>query len=226
MAIAKSLFAAAFVLVPSVLSAATFAYVADGGTNVDTSSVSQFDLVVTDTGTITDLNVAMVLSNDRQNVTFPGTIAWGDLNVSISKDGVTVDLWQAGNPGENDELYVALDDNSTQGETLNDVLNRAGGGQSDVVPVYPGAPVPVDPNNPGTSYDPIEALSAFNGLELAGTWTLSIFDTVVPNEGDELNGWMIYGATSGVAAVPVPASMPLLAAGLGGLAVWRRRKST
>lgn len=216
--------AAALAFAPSLASAATFAYLGDGGPDVDTGSVTSFDINVTDTGTIADLNVAVFFENtSRVNVTYPGTIAWGDLNVSVSKDGVSVDLWSAGNPGENDFLYAAFDDTSTQGETLNDVLDRAGSAPSDYVPVYPGAPVPIDPNAPGESYNALGALSAFNGLELSGTWTISIFDTVVPDELDELGGWMIYGETVSAAPVPVPASLPLLAAAFAGFAYLRRK---
>lgn len=203
----------------------------DGASNIDTSSATSFDLNVATTGTISDLNLLLSIANPfRSGVNYPGTIAWGDLNVSLSKDGVTANLWSAGNPGENDLLFVAFDDESTENETLNDVLARTnmlpGGAfeQSDVQQAFAN-PRPAGAGDlPEVSYRAEDPLSIFDGMELSGTWTLTFFDSFVPNEGDILGGWQLYGTTAEPAPVPLPASLPLLLAGLGGMAAWGRRK--
>ena len=224
-----ALFAAAL---PLTAQAASFFELEDSGAStIDTASPTSFDLNVTTTGTISDLNLLLSIGNPfRANVFYPGTIAWGDLNVSLSKDGVTANLWSAGNPGENDSLFVAFDDESTEDETLNDVLARTnmlpGGAfeQSDVQDAFLLPRPASDGDLPETSYRPEDPLSIFDGMELSGTWTLTFFDSVVPNEGDILGGWQLYGTTAEPAPVPLPASLPLLLAGLGGLAMWGRRK--
>ena len=103
------------------------------------------------------------------------------------------------------------------------------------VPTFP-APSPINAN--GTySYDdepgaitPAAALSAFDGMDINGTWTL----TLVNNGGFtvaeiELSPWSISGELADAASgVSSPAALWLLAPGLLGvigLQGWRRRRS-
>ncbi|MEM6371987.1 MAG: VPLPA-CTERM sorting domain-containing protein [Pseudomonadota bacterium] len=124
---------------------------------------------------------------------------------------------------------MAFDDESTEGEKLNDVLARTnmlpGGAfeQSDVKSAFVVPRPASDGDLPVVSYNAEESLSAFDSMELAGTWEVTFFDSVVPNEGDVLGGFQLYG-TVDVAAVPLPASLPLLLAGFGGMAALLRRK--
>ncbi len=63
-------------------------------------------------------------------------------------------------------------------------------------------------------------LSAFDGEEANGAWTLFVFDDAGGDVGNISGGWAL---SVEVAAVPLPASLPLLLAGFGALGLARRR---
>ena len=65
------------------------------------------------------------------------------------------------------------------------------------------------------TYLPVNALSAFDGVQLAGDWTLSLQDlSSWPDEGLDLISWGLVGDH-----VPEPSTALLLAIGLIGIAV-------
>ncbi|MEO0971489.1 MAG: proprotein convertase P-domain-containing protein [Pseudomonadota bacterium] len=68
-------------------------------------------------------------------------------------------------------------------------------------------------------FAPIDATTAFAGENLLGTWTLGVSDNAALDQGD-LNGWYIE---IDFQPVPLPASVWLLGAALGGLSFMRRR---
>jgi len=71
------------------------------------------------------------------------------------------------------------------------------------------------------SYLPVDALSAFDGVQLSGDWTLSLHDlTSWTNEGLDLISWRLVGDQ-----VPEPATALLLAIGLSGIAAAGRRRN-
>ena len=82
-------------------------------------------------------------------------------------------------------------------------------------------PAPTSGNVIGT-YLPVDALSAFDGLELSGDWTLSLQDlTTWTDEGLDLISWRLTGDHA-----PEPSTAILLAIGLFGLAAAGRRRSS
>ena len=79
---------------------------------------------------------------------------------------------------------------------------------------------PTSGNVVGT-YLPVDALSAFDGQELSGDWTLSLQDlSFWPGEGLDLISWGLVGQYA-----PDPSTAVLLATGLFGLALAGRRRS-
>jgi hypothetical protein len=81
--------------------------------------------------------------------------------------------------------------------------------------------LPSGANKIGT-FKAVDLLSSFDGLSLAGTWTLSIQDnTIYPGEGDQLVTWSISGTTI---PVPEPSTLAIFALGIMGLASRRFKK--
>ena len=228
MSVSKSLCAMVLATVlPAAAHASTFYELSmENAFGVDSAEAVSFELEVETEGTITDLNLMMLISNDGES----GTIAWGDLNASLTKDDVTVNLWSSGNPGNTDRLFVAFDDESTEEQTLNDVLaatEQADGtfATANVSSPYLNPQAARDGSLPSATYNPENPFSAFDGMELSGLWTITFFDDVNPDEGDSIMGWQIYGTTE-MSAVPLPATLPMLLVGFGGLAALRRRRKS
>ena len=71
----------------------------------------------------------------------------------------------------------------------------------------------------GSIFAPVDATTAFAGENLLGVWTLAISDNAGADTGD-LNGWYIE---IDFTPVPLPASVWMLLAALGGLGLIRRR---
>ncbi len=117
---------------------------------------------VTDSQTITDLNVDLDINH-----------TWtGDLQITLtSPAGTAVTIFDGGADGcSADDLIVLMDDESAN-------------------------PLDCNPNGDGNAfplgdYMPSNALSAFDGEDTAGTWTLFIEDTVGGDTG-VLNAWGI-----------------------------------
>ncbi|CAB5112077.1 hypothetical protein D3OALGA1CA_2086 [Olavius algarvensis associated proteobacterium Delta 3] len=143
-------------------------------------------------GSIEDLNVFVDLDHSWMT----------DLAIFIEHDGRTVQLF-------NEHGYV--------GDDLTDVLfDDEAASYIDAVnpPFGPGSFKPTSLPDPGYS----TMLSAFDGMDVFGTWTLSIFDDSVYDQGT-LNTFQIAGRTT---PVPEPSAIFLVGAGLAGVAGVRR----
>lgn len=100
-----------------------------------------------------------------------GVHTWvSDLEVSLtSPSGTVVRLW-AGECGQEDDFNIGFDDQATES----------------VLPC---------PITDGNLYQPIDALSAFNGENAIGTWTLTIEDTY-SDDGGSLDDWELQICTA------------------------------
>jgi subtilisin-like proprotein convertase family protein len=134
------------------------------------SNVASFTSLinVTAPGTVTDVNVL--------NLDIP--ITWvGDLSATLTSPlGTTIQLFDG--PGipastygcDGDDLYASFDDGATLTSTdFENMCNNA--------PAISG------------TFQPIAALSAFNGEVAAGNWTLTIFDSYTTGDDGTLDNW-------------------------------------
>ncbi len=145
------------------------------------------------TGTILDLNVSVHLGSFNE---------WGDLDMFIVHNGISVQLLDHDNPNDCCSGGLAFDVTFDDGSA-----NILGSGAS------------------FGSFKPQNGfLSAFNGQNLAGIWELQIFEEygLFENETDLL-AWSI---TADITAIPLPAALPLYGAGLAviGFIGWRHKR--
>ncbi len=138
------------------------AYCSEPGTVIPTDA----DVTVTDTLDVPDSAIAADV-----DVFVDITHTWvADISVTVEHPlGPTAELFPTGTCGNDDDVFAFFDDASTD---VTD-CNAAQG------PAIEGWLAPSTP------------LDAFNGADIMGTWTLSIFDDV-GGDGGAINQWCVY----------------------------------
>lgn len=193
-----SLSAVAILGTPIAAQAIPFFFAGPGALDVDTDPATDVSLLVDSALTITDLNVSVHITGGDED----GFGHMEDFDLFLTSPGGTIVqfLFQLSDFGHVDAPLIATFDDEGTASALDLASN-------------PSA---------GLSVIPFSALSAFDGTSLDGTWTLSILDDFIPNEGDVLVSWSISGEA---VAVPAPATLLLLGFGLASLGLVRRRRS-
>lgn len=162
-----------------------------GQADIDTDPATLVVCSAGPVGAITDLTVVLEIDD-------PGGFPYvSDLEIILTDDstGISVVLY-TGAEVWNPESYMDA--------TFDDTAGALAPTSGDVV---------------GT-FLPVDALSAFDGVELSGDWTLSLHDSFVPDEGLDLISWRLVGDR-----LPEPSTALLISVGLLGIAAAGRRRS-
>lgn len=174
----------------SVASAVPFNIGCVGALNIDTSPATVVNCNVATVGFITDLDFYLEIND-------PDAAAYArDLQISLTHVAT----------GTSVSIFVGLEP---------DLIAMIDGTFDDEALIGPAATGDILGD-----VQSLELLSAFNGLELSGTWRLTILDeSAWQNEGIDLLQFRLQGNQ-----VPEPGTGALLGMGLFGLTVFYRRK--
>ena len=204
----KSILCAAAIVLASVASASAGTYSGSNlGIIVDNSTATH-GINVTDTSAITGLTL--------------------QVNFSTCDSSFSSTLGACSTSGDNTfdrEMTLAL--TSAEGTVVNLILEdtylSTNVSTDYLVTFDDSAPTTVGGTPVSGTFAPVEALSALIGENPFGFWSLTIGDTVGADPR-RLNGFSLNIGTT-IAAVPLPAGLPLLAGALGMFAFLRRRRS-
>ncbi len=178
--------AAALAFFASGVSAAPFSVSAPATANVDTSPGSEtvVNFNVADTGEIASLSINLAFDDTLDG----GDVYWDNMRVVLSHAGIDV------------VLMDLMTDSAGPGSTLSATF-QDGGADLDAALVPDG-------DTTGT-FDPVDPLAAFTGVELSGTWTITMSDDTEPGDNTDLSLFELVGRTlDAPAAAPVPPAEP------------------
>ncbi len=191
-------------LTVSTASAGLFEIVGPYAANVDTNPATTVGVNTALTGSITDLNVQIILGSGTPGDAY-GDTYWGNFDITLNHGGTSVvlqntidDYWGSYNVTFDDAAASALSSSVS---------------------------------NPSGLYQPVGSLADFNGMDLDGNWSLTLLDDYIPNDSSDLIAWRIFGEVDGQeiggeeSVVPEPATMALFSSGLLGFFFKKRREA-
>ena len=143
---------------------------------MDTSTPTSVDIAVSDTGTVTDVTLQVELTG--------GASFAREIEISLIHDNTTVVVHNAVDNPECPSTcppFVSGTINATFDDEATAVVTQP--------PADRGTGVTVDVTG---TVQPEEALSAFDGTNLSGTWTLSLVDPGAwPLDGENVASWSL-----------------------------------
>ena len=187
------------------------------GDIVGNNGVVSQTLTLTGTDTVSSFN----------SFTFDGLQhdAVGDLTATLTHDGITVTLFDQpdnNSPDSNNFGSLASFDSARKyifADTGTDLETAA----SDTVNAAP--PTDPSPPLPGGTFKSLDSLSAFNGLGLAGAWTLSLIN----NQPGSTGSFLGFSFNADTTPTPVPEASTAVPFGIGcilfGVLLWKRRSA-
>ncbi|MBF0644490.1 PEP-CTERM sorting domain-containing protein [Desulfuromonas acetoxidans] len=188
-------------LTATTAGAMSFTLYGDAVSNIDSYPATSVSLTSELNGLVTDLNVQIELGDADSGETF-----WKNINLWIEHNGVSASLMSQGGSNFFDGFFDVIFDDAAHSLISYDFTSM----------------------NAEGSFQAPDSLSIFNGLDLAGEWTLVFLDTYLPGDGTDLLSWSLTGtmAESTTQPVPEPATMILIGIGFLGLVTFKKAKNT
>lgn len=205
-ALAMSDPAAAFTLTSSASGSPLLADI-DNASPVSTSMTIPVGAFAPNSNVVQDVNIKIKLGSlDNAvcpNDCNPATLFWDELIITVTHGATSVEVLHGQDSPAEGAFDLTFDDSE--------------------------AALPPGLNDAVGAFAPDHALSAFNGLNAEGAWTISFFDGYTfPGDGDFLTSWSVIVKTQDAVTpppVPAPGALVLFALGVAGTWFGRRRRS-